>query len=406
MTEQSDTRPSDRTGRPTVRMLPSRHKRAAQGHPWIYSNEIHMDQETRAIPPGSLVRVVTEGGAALGAATFNPRTLIACRLVATGPDTAIDRRFLAGRLRRALTLRERLFERPYYRLIHAEADGLPALIVDRFGGTVVVQANSAGMDRLEPELLAALDEVLAPDCVLMRNDSSARALEGLAQETRVAKGSLDGPLRVEENGAVFFGDPAGGQKTGWFFDQRENRAFMAGLAQGARVLDAYCYNGGFGVLAAARGAAEVVLVDRSEGALANAGRAAEANGVAGRCEFRRAEVFAELERLGAAGERFDVVIADPPAFVKSRKDVQVGARGYRKLARLSAALVAPGGFLFIASCSHNMETALFAEQIAAGLRDTGRTGRILRSAGAAPDHPVHPLLPESAYLKAQVLQLD
>ena len=392
--------------RPTVRTLPSRHKRAAQGHPWLFSNEIHMDQQAKAIPPGSLVRVLTEGGAAIGAATFNPHTLIACRLVATGPDTAVDRAFLARRLRRALELRERLFDRPYYRLVHAEADGLPGLIADRFGDTLVVQANTAGMDRLEPELLAAFDEVLAPACVVLRNDSAARRLEGLAQETRVAKGTLDGPLRVEENGAEFFGDPAGGQKTGWFFDQRDNRAFMAGLAHGGRVLDVYSYTGGFGVLAAAKGAAEVVLVDRSDGALASAARAAEANGVAGRCAFRRAEAFEELERLAGTGERFDVVIADPPAFVKAKKDLQAGARGYRKLTRLAAAVVAPGGFLFVASCSHNMETGLFAEQIAAGLRDAGRTGRILRSSGAAPDHPVHPLLPESSYLKAQVLQLD
>jgi 23S rRNA (cytosine1962-C5)-methyltransferase len=392
--------------RPTVRTLPSRHKRAAQGHPWVYSNEIHMDQAAKAIAPGTVVRVLTEAGASLGTATFNPHTLIACRLLDRSPETPVDRAFLAGRLRRALALRERLFDRPYYRLVHAEADGLPALVVDRFGDAVVVQANSAGMDRLEGELLAALDEVLAPSVVVLRNDSSARGLEGLARETRVARGSLDGPLRVEENGAVFFADPAGGQKTGWFYDQRRNRAFVADLSGGARVLDVYSYQGGFGVLAAARGAREVVLVDRSEAALGNAARAAEANGVAARCAFRRAEAFAELERMAAEGERYDVVVADPPAFVKSKKDLQAGARGYRKLTRLAAAAVAPGGVLFVASCSHNMETGAFAEQVAAGLRDAGRTGRILRSSGAASDHPVHPFLPESAYLKAQVLQLD
>jgi 23S rRNA (cytosine1962-C5)-methyltransferase len=398
--------PAPSSRRPTISLQAGRHKRARHGHPWVYSNEIQMDAAAKAVPPGSLVRLVEAGGAPLGTATFNPHTLIAARILDPDPAAVVDAGFLAGRLRRALALRERLYGRPFYRLVHAEADGLPALVIDRYGDVVAVQANSAGMDRLLPELLEAIDSVLAPAAIVLRSDSPARSLEGLDSETRIAKGALDGPVPLEENGGTFFADIAGGQKTGWFYDQRDNRAFVAGLAAGARVIDFYTYHGGFAVQCARAGAASVVAVDRSQAALDMAARAAEANGVADRVGLRKSEAFAELERLAGSGERFDVVIADPPAFVKSRKDLQAGSRAYRKLTRLAAGITSPGGFLLIASCSHNVEPPLFAEQVARGLADAGRSGRIVRFAGAAPDHPVHPLLPESAYLKAQVLHLD
>jgi 23S rRNA (cytosine1962-C5)-methyltransferase len=241
---------------------------------------------------------------------------------------------------------------------------------------------------------------------VLRNDSPARALEGLPLEWRIAAGELAGPVEIIENSARFVVDPGVGQKTGWFFDQRDNRRFMASLSAGARVLDVYCYAGGFAVQAALGGADAVLALDSSEPALTLAAAAAERNGVGERCRFQRADAFGELARLVDRGERFDVVIADPPAFVKTKKDMGPGLRGYRKLARFAAALVAPQGLLFIASCSHNVEPAEFAEAVRRGLEDAGRSGRILRSAGAAPDHPVHPWLPESAYLKAQVLALD
>ena len=391
---------------PTIHMQAGRQRRVLHGHPWVYSNEVQMDTAAKAVPPGSPVRLVDAGGTPLGIATFNPHTLIAARLLSSDPATVVDHAFLAGRLRRAVEMRDRLFDRPYYRVVHAEADGLPGLIVDRYGDVVTVQANSVFMDQRIDAILAALDDVLAPRAVILRNDSTQRALEGLSEETRLVKGEIDGPIRLEENGATFFADPLGGQKTGWFYDQRDNRAFIAKLAKGARAIDFFSYNGGFGVLCAVEGAASVVSVDRSQGALDNATRAAEANGVANRFEARRADAFNELERLNAAGEKFEVVIADPPAFVKSKKDLAVGCRAYRKMTRLAAKITAPGGYLLCASCSHNVDTPTFAEQVARGLTDAGRTGRILRTAGAGPDHPVHPNLPESAYLKALVMQLD
>ena len=394
-------------GLPELRMLPGRHKRLRDGHPWAFSNEIAMDAAARALPPGGRVRLVSANGEFLAIAGFNPRTLIAARVLSRVAEPPPMRALLAGRLRAALALRERLHPGGFYRLVHAEADGLPGVEVDRYGDVLSVQLNAALAEAMREDLLAALDEVLSPRRVVLRNDSPSRAREGLALVVEEARGGAgDGPVELRENGARFLADLGEGQKTGWFFDQRENRARVAALADGARVLDAYCYAGGFGVLAACRGASEVVLLDRSERALALAMSAAGLNGVEARCRALRGEAFAELERMAAAGERFDVVVADPPAFVKSRKDIGPGARGYRKLARLSAALVAPGGFLFAASCSHHVGPELFAEQVARGLDDAGRGGRILASTGAGADHPVHPHLPESAYLKGQLLQLD
>jgi 23S rRNA (cytosine1962-C5)-methyltransferase len=392
--------------RPIIRLQPNRDRRVRNGHPWVYSNEIAMTAEAKALPPGIVAAVQASDGRPIGTGFFNPHSLISLRLLDPDPSRVIDESFLAARLNRALALRQALFAEPFYRLIHAEADGLPGLVIDRFGEVAVVQLNSAGLDRLREALVAALDTVIAPRTIVLRNDSSAREQEGLARGVEIAKGEMSGPLEVRENGLRFLADLSGGQKTGWFFDQRDNRAFMAALAKGRRVLDLYSYSGGFGIAAAAAGATEVMACDRSEPALALAEQAAALNGVAERMRFVRAEAFDHLEKLVGEGARFGMVICDPPAFVRSQKDLQTGARGYRKLARLAATLVEPGGILFVASCSHNMPLERFAEEVARGIGQAGRTGRIIRTAGAAPDHPVHPMLPESAYLKAQVLQLD
>jgi len=391
---------------PTIRLQPQRHKRLRAGHPWAFSNEIQMDNAAKALPRGALVRLAASNGEPLGTAFFNPHTLIAARLVERDPKAALDAAWCERRLRAALALRERLYPGGFYRLIHAEADGLPGLVIDRYGDTLVVQRNAAGIETLWPQLLAAIDAALAPTTIVLRDDSQARGFEGLPARTEIVRGTADGPLSLVENGATFFADAAGGQKTGWFYDQRDNRRAVAAVSNGARVLDLYTYAGGFGTLAALGGAVQVTMVDRSEGALDLARRAAAANGVAERCRFEKAEAFAHLEALAAAGERYGVVIADPPAFAKSRKDVPVALKGYRKVARMAAELVAPGGFLLAASCSHNVTPENFLEETARGLADAGRTGRIVRAAGAAGDHPLHPHLPESAYLKALLIALD
>ncbi len=388
---------------PTVILRAGEDRRVRAGHPWAFSNEILMDADAKAIPVGSLATLRAPGGEALALVTFNPHSLIAARVLSTNPEAQVDALFIGRRLTQAAALRDRLIGVPYYRLIHAEADGLPGVIIDRFGDAFVVQVNTAGMDALTPVLLEALEAEFSPTTIILKNDSPVRELEGLTREVVVAKGQA-GSIELIENDARFVADLSEGQKTGWFYDQRDNRRFMAGLAKDARVLDAYCYSGGFGVLAATRGAKSVVCLDRSQPALNVAQQAATLNGVDTIVSFRKGEVFETLEK--EKPRSYEVVICDPPAFVKSRKDLKTGAQGYRKLVRLAAPLVTKGGFFFVASCSHLVDAPLFAEQVRRGLRDAERSGRILLSSGAALDHPVHPNLPETAYLKAMVLQLD
>jgi 23S rRNA (cytosine1962-C5)-methyltransferase len=378
-------------------------RRARLGSPWIFSNEIRMDEAAKACPPGSIVNVRGEDGRAFGTGYFNPRSLIAVRLLAGECDAAIGADFFAARIGRALALRQRLYDAPFYRLVHAEGDGLPGLVIDRFDDVLSVQAGTAGIERQLDAILAALDTLLGPKTVILRNDAPGRALEGLEPYVRAAKGE-GARVAVLENDCRYLADLAQGQKTGWYYDQRDNRAFIAALAKGKSVLDAYSYTGGFGLLAAKAGAQEVLCLDSSAPALALAEESARANGV--KIQPVKADVFEEMERLIARSEKFDIVIADPPPFVKSKKDLEPGAKAYRKLARLAAQVTAERGLLLVASCSHNIPPDRFAAECAAGIARTGRAASLIRSAGAGPDHPVHPLLPESAYLKALVYALD
>lgn len=386
------------TSRPTLRVKAREGKRARAGAPWLFSNEVEM---AKALPPGTVVNVVGDDGRPFGTGFFNPKSLIAVRLLDPAPDVAIDQAFFAAKLSRALALREKLFATLYYRLVHAEGDGLPGLTIDRFNDTCVVQITTAGMEVLREDLLAELKKLLKPRHIILRADTPARALEGLEAYVDAGEG---GRITIEENGVRYFADAATGQKTGWYFDQRDNRAFMAGLCRGKSVLDAYSYTGGFALAAARGGATDVAGLESSAPAVALAEEAASANHLS--AKFIKTDVFEELERLGTAHEAFDVVIADPPPFVKAKKDLEAGAKAYRKLARLSSAVVAPGGFLFVASCSHNIGMDRLASECATGIARTGRVARLIRQAGAGPDHPIHPMLPESAYLKALVYALD
>lgn len=388
-----------------VKLLPGRHKRLRTGHPWIFSNEI-AKREGPAIEPGTAVTIVGDNGETYGTALFNPHSLVAGRLIGRSGDLAPDDAFFTARLARAAALRDRLFDEPFYRLVHAEADGLPGLIIDRYGDAAVVQCNSAGMDMRRDAIIRALDSAIGPKTVILRNDSPSRVQEGLPLEVAAVRGDGAAPVSLRENGAAFSTSPAQGQKTGWFYDQRDNRAFVAALAQGGRLIDFYSYGGGFAIQALLAGASEAVLVDRSANALEAAAQSAALNGVAARCQFVKQDAFGEMGRLAAEKAHFDIVVADPPAFVKSKKDLRRGGRAYRKMTRQAATLVAPGGILFVASCSHNVAPETFGDLVKQGLGDAGRAGRILRAAGAGPDHPVHPALPETAYLKSLTLQLD
>ena len=391
--------------RPLILLRSKEGRRVKAGAPWVFSNEIVMDARAKALPPGSLVTLAAADGTPLGRGYFNSKSLIAVRLLGA-PDLEIDADFFAEKLHRALALRESLFEQPFYRLVHAEGDLLPGVVIDRFGDACVVQITTAGMELLTDAFLAALDRVVAPASVILRNDSPSRALEGLETFVRAARGDVGSRLTVEENGVRYFADPTSGQKSGWYYDQRNNRRFVAALAKDKRVLDTYCYTGPFSVLAAVKGAAQVLGLDSSGAALELAAEAAAANGVGAICTFKKADVLGSLEKFALEGEIFDIVIADPPPFAPSRKDIEAGARAYRKLARLAAGVVAPNGFLMLASCSHNISPERFASECALGIVRAGRTARLIREAGAGPDHPIHPMLPETAYLKTLTYAVD
>jgi 23S rRNA (cytosine1962-C5)-methyltransferase len=389
---------------PVLRLRPKSGARARAGAPWIFSNEIEMTPAAKALPRGAIVEVNGDDGTLLGTGTFNAHSLISVRLLRPRARGLIDADFFRERIKAALALRDALYDKPFYRMIHAEGDGLPGLVVDRFDDVLTVQANTAGMEALQSHWLQALQAELSPRAIVARNDAPARALEGLPETKSVLSGALERPVTVWENICRFEADLLGGQKTGWYFDQREWHAFMARLARGRSVLDAYCYAGGFGIAALKQGAASVRFLDSSEPALGLVRRNLTLNDMPA-SECLRGDAMEMLETLQSA-ERFGVVIADPPPFVRARKDLESGAKGYRKLARLAAGVTAPGGFLYLASCSHAIEPERFTFECTTGVARAGRAGRIIASGGAAPDHPVHPQLPESAYLKALVMQLD
>lgn len=391
--------------RPVLKLQPGRHKRVGLGHPWIYSNEIDPDSaDLKSITPGSLVTVQTNFGEPIGVCYYHPNSLIAARMIDRQANTNVNLEFISGRLKRALDLREKIFKEPFYRLVHAEADGLPGVVVDRMGDVAVLQLNTQGAVTLQPLLVEALKKVIKPKTIVARIGADPSGREGLEPSVEVLGDALPAELIIRENDAQFYVDVVEGQKTGWFFDQRQNRVFMNRLAEGNTVLDLYAFGAGFGIQLAMNGAKEVVAVDRSKASLELAQKSAALNKVDGVCAFEEAEVFKYLE--SNANKKYDIVIADPPAFIKTKKDMAAGSKGYRKLTRLAADVVKPGGFLFSASCSHHVDTALYWEQVRMGLAKAGRTGRIIRQAGAGPDHPIHPFLPESAYLTALVIQLD
>ncbi len=388
---------------PLIRLQPKQDRRLKAGHPWAFSNELAMAPEHRAWAPGMVVRIEGDDGWRHGTFMFNPRSLIAARLLDRDPGATIDAAWVRARLADAVALRARVTPGAHHRLVHAEADRLPGLVIDRFGGLAVVQANTAGMDRLLPEITGALLDLLPLHAIVARNDSGARVHEGLPQEVRLLHGEPDDAV-AEEGGVAFPVDPLSGQKTGFFWDQRPNRDQVAALAPGARVLDVFCHTGAFGLRAAAAGASAVTLVDSSQPALDRALDAAARNGLPG-VTATRGDAFDVMGALGVAGAQFDVVVCDPPAFAKTKRDQDAGLRAYHRMTRLAAPLVAPGGFLFVASCSHHAPVDLFTAQVASALLRARRDARIVHTGGAGPDHPVHPQLPESAYLKSLLLQL-
>lgn len=378
-------------------------KRLAAGSPWLYSNEAVLSAKLKTLKPGSVVEVQRADGKSLGLGYLNPHSLIAVRMLTNDPETRIDAAFFESRIRRSLSIREALFDVPFYRLVNAEGDGLPGLTIDRFDDTLVVQISTAGMEALKGEVISALEAVLAPATVIIRADMPSRKLEGLDTYTDTVHGKA-GRITVIENGVKYLTDLSNGQKTGWYFDQRDARGFLAKLSAGKTMLDAYSYCGGFALAAAKAGAKAVSAIDSSAPALALAALSAAENDV--ECNIIQADAMSALEDLAMQGQSFDVVSADPPPFVKSRRDLESGARAYRKLAKLSAQVTAKGGWLLMSSCSHNITPDRFLAECAGGIQRAGRVARCVRAFGAAADHPIHPMLPESAYLKGFLFSLD
>jgi 23S rRNA (cytosine1962-C5)-methyltransferase len=381
-----------------LRLKRNEDRRLAAGHLWVFSNEVDTQQTPLGkFEAGELVRVLAHNDRALGLAYVNPQSLISARLLETWriPDTA----WFIERFRTALALRERLYADQCYRAVYGESDALPGLVVDRYGGRCVIQIGTAGMERLKPHIQEAAIEVYGCDTLIFKNDSGARELEGLPSYVETARGNAAETGEVREAGLAFEVPLTEGQKTGWFFDQAFNRrALTKYVSRDARVLDVFSYVGAWGVRAAHDGAGEVTCVDSSAAALEFAARNAARNGVT--IAVQRGDAFAVLEALAGEHARFDLVILDPPAFAKRRKDVPKALAAYKRLNQLAMQLLSADGILVSCSCSYHIGAAEFEDAIAKAARTAQKHLQVLEVGGQAPDHPVHPAIPETRYLKA------
>jgi len=388
-----------------LRLRKDQERRLLAGHCWVYSNEVDIEATPlKGLEPGQPVEILSQSGRWLGFGYVNPRSLICARLVSRDRHRPLSPSLWVDRIRTALELRERLYPRPFYRLVFGESDGLPGLVVDRYGDLLAAQITTAGMERARPEILTALEHVLRPKTILLRNDTLVRELEGLPQETEALLGEAPDELELVENDTRFVVSPLTGQKTGWFFDQAENRARLSRFGVPNRVLDVCSYVGAWGVQAAVAGAEEVVCVDSSPLALEQVGANADRNGVVARISGLQGDAFDVLRLLREQRERFDLVILDPPAFIKRRKDEKEGTQAYQRLNRLGLELLEPGGLLVSSSCSFHMGRDAFLRTLQQASRRAGRSLQLLEAGGQGPDHPVHPAIPETAYLKTFFLR--
>ena len=371
------------------------------GHLWVYSNEIDSKRSPLGdFSAGDLVAVKNANGKLLGCAYMDPNSLICARLYAPGEHRAMDADLFAARLETAHSLRQAAFDKPFYRLVYGDSDALPGLVVDRFGDYLIVQLNNAGLERYREPLLSVLVAVLQPRGILLRADSRSRREQGLPTGSEVVYGEVPEQVPLEENGVQFLAPVYEGQKTGWFYDHRMSRARLAAWVDGKSVLDVYSYIGGWGIQAAAFGASEVCCLDSSaralEGVKANAGL----NGLQDRVSTLRGSAPETMASLISEGRRFEVVILDPPAFIQRRKDLKKGIAAYRRINELGLQLLEPGGLLVSASCSMHLSRAdLIGAMQQAAVR-SGCQLRIVEQGAQGPDHPVHPAIPETEYLKA------
>ena len=384
---------------PELRLKRGEDRRLSAGHLWVFSNEV----DTARTPltdfePGALCRIVSERDKFLGYAYVNPRSLISARILGRDPEYPPGKSLIVHRLQVAQSLRRSLYERPFHRLVYGESDALPGLVLDRFGDVVVGQIATAGMEAMREDVEAAVRKAIAPAALLWKNDAGVRELEGLPSYVATAFGDVPESIEVEEGGVTFRIPLGGGQKTGWFFDQAANRLALRKYVGGARVLDVFSYLGAWGLGALRAGATEVTCVDSSASALEGLQAAAAANGL--KPTTLRGDAFDVMERLHAEKRRFDVVVIDPPAFIKRKKDIPKGEAAYRRLNQLAIQLLERDGILVSCSCSYHLEPQQLLTAIQRGARHLDRFAQIVEVGGQAPDHPIHPAIPETRYLKA------
>ena len=380
--------------------------RIVRGHPWIFSNEIENFAALKYLEKGTLVEVQVKKDEPFALAYFNPNNLISARILTYDVKQEINENFFIEKISAAKILRDRFFDKPFYRLIHSEADFLPGLIIDRLDNILSCQISTAGMEKLSPLLISALEKLFPDAAIIFRNDVESRKLEGLELYVKTIKGDIPDKIEIEENGLKFAIDVKSGQKTGWFFDQRKNRDFIGLVSKNCDVLDAFCYLGGFGLNALKNGANSVTFIDSSQEAINHVKQNIALNNFTQKTEIITKKVYETLDNADFQKRQFDVVVLDPPAFIKSKKDFFSGLKGYEKLVKLSANLVKPNGLLMLASCSHN---ATIGDLIAAandGFRKSNRRAKLICSFGADLDHPIHPALKESEYLKSITFMVE
>jgi 23S rRNA (cytosine1962-C5)-methyltransferase len=385
----------------TVKLKNKEERRILRGHPWVFSNELqNMPAE---LSPGDLVDVLDHAGRFIGRGYINPHTLIAVRIL-TRKQEEIDAGFFLRRISSARALREVLGFGDSFRAVFSEGDGLPGLIVDKYADTLVVQSSTAGIDGLLGIITSALMEVYSPQAIVLRNDTASRGIEGLTQEQRVIHGTAAGPVLIEESGIQYTVDVLEGQKTGFFFDQRENRQTLRDYVRGRRTLDCFCYVGAWSLNATRFGASEVIGLDSSQKAVDLATANAALNGL--HAQFIVADVFEELRKLEKQHERFNCIILDPPAFVKSRAKIREGLKGYKEINLRAMKLLEPGGVLVTCSCSHHVDQDLFKEMLIDAAYSAGRQARLLEMRSQARDHPMLLAARETQYLKCAILTIE
>ena len=391
---------------PVLFLKKNHERRLRAGHLWVYSNEVDTKRSPlKDFQPGEQVALMNHEEKWLAWAYVNPNSLICARIVSRQQDHLLDQSLLVHRIKVALSLRERLYSQPFYRLLFAESDGIPGLVVDRYGKYLSVQITTAGMEAQKDAIIGALNKVIHPSGILLRNDVAVREQEGLERYVEVASGKIPEQVRLSEDDCDFETSLFEGQKTGWFFDQASNRRRLLPWVAGKRVLDLFSYAGAWGVRAAKGGATAVTCVDSSEKALALATRNAGLNGLSDKLDTLRSDSLSALKELKHAGERFDIVLVDPPAFIKRKKDLKEGTLAYRRINEAAISVLRKDGLLVSSSCSYHMEEARMLQTLQQASRHRDRSMQLVERGQQGPDHPIHPAIEETGYLKTFYLRV-